>query len=205
MLLKIFRKVRNEVNLYLRRRKYNGRKLETDTYTIISSNCIAGSIYKDFGLPFNSPTIGLFICGNDFVKFASNLRYYLSLPVSEGECSKWLGKTSYPLGIIDDVELHFLHYDTFEEARCKWERRALKVNFNRVYLIMTDRDFTTYEDIVNFSKIKAHKKLSFVSNNYQEIPGTIFCHRYEGDSQVGVLPLFMEYSDYFDVVEWLDS
>lgn len=205
MIFKIFRKVRNEADRYIRKRKYKGRILNTNGYTIISSNCMAGSIYKDFGLPFNSPTIGLFLCGSDFVKLASNLRYYLSLSVEEGEYSRWVGKTTYPLGIIDDIEIHFLHYDSFDDAKAKWERRALKVDFDRVYLIMTDRDFTTYEDIRKFSEIETYKKLCFVSKNYEEIPNTVFCQKYEADVQVGVLPLFMEYSQYFDVVSWLDD
>lgn len=28
----------------------------------------------------------------------------------------------YPIGILDDIELHFMHYKTFEEAAKHWQK-----------------------------------------------------------------------------------
>ena len=47
--------------------------------TIISNNCWGGNVYQKFGLKYTSPTIGLFMIGEDYVKFCKNLRYYSTL------------------------------------------------------------------------------------------------------------------------------
>lgn len=34
---------------------------------------------------------------------------------------------TYPIGKLEDLEIHFLHYKTENEAREKWERRTLRM------------------------------------------------------------------------------
>lgn len=204
MIAKVLRRLSNELKYYIRKRKYKKRPLQRTDYTIISSNCIGGSIYKDFNLPFNSPTIGLFIHGKDYVKFCTNLHYYLSMSLTKAEVSKWAGVVNYPVGIIGDIEIHFLHYDSFEAARDKWEKRRARVNYDNIYYIMTDRDFSTYSDMIEFDKIEG-RKVVFSSKNHKGISSLVYCYKYEGAGEVGMLPLFMEYSDYMDVVDWLDG
>lgn len=49
-----------------------------DDISILASNCIGGEIYHDLGLPFNSPTINLWMHQNDFLEFIKNLDFYLA-------------------------------------------------------------------------------------------------------------------------------
>lgn len=42
------------------------RKLKNRTPSILSNNCTAGVLYSDFGLPFASPTINMFMEFPDF-------------------------------------------------------------------------------------------------------------------------------------------
>ncbi|MFG1497422.1 DUF1919 domain-containing protein [Saccharospirillum sp. HFRX-1] len=205
MIIKVFKRLSNEFRFYLRSWKYKNRLLKKTNYTIISSNCIGGSIYKDFNLPFNSPTIGSFIHGQDFVRFCSRLSYYLSLDLVEITVSKWVGAVSYPVGLLEDVEIHFLHYESFESAKIKWERRRARVGYENLFFIMTDRDFSTYKDMKDFDRLDG-KKLLFSSVPHQEISSLVYCAKYRKAGQVGgMLPLFMEYSDYVDIVNWLDE
>ena len=76
---------------------------EHDNITIISCNCIGGLVYSDLGMKFFSPTINLFIKSPDFVKFANNLKYYLSQELT------LVSEKEYPIGRIDDIYIHFLH------------------------------------------------------------------------------------------------
>ena len=57
-------------------------KLERTDFTIISNNCWAASVYRRYGLPYLSPTAGLYFFADDFVKFAGALRHYTSVPLS---------------------------------------------------------------------------------------------------------------------------
>ena len=50
-------KVKKKQFYHLRRRK----KLKNNNITILSNNCLAGILYHDFQMKFNSPTINLFL------------------------------------------------------------------------------------------------------------------------------------------------
>jgi len=81
--------------------RYNGLEV-----TIISNNCIGGVIYSDFGLRFNSPTINLFFFANDYIRFLKALDHYLTTELIEVEESHYLKNVGYPVGVLDDVEIH---------------------------------------------------------------------------------------------------
>ncbi len=55
--------------------------LNTTDFTIISQNCWGGVTYEWYGLEKKSPTAGLWMFSDDYLKFISNLRYYLSLEI----------------------------------------------------------------------------------------------------------------------------
>ena len=81
----ILQKVRNAKIKYSRYKKCKARRkqlLFTD-FTIISNNCWGGLVYQYFGLPYTSPTVGLFIMDDDYIKFLENLDYYLSQPLAQ--------------------------------------------------------------------------------------------------------------------------
>lgn len=109
-------------------------KLRVKDCTIISQNCIGGVFYHDMGLQFLSPTINAFIPEPGFVKMVRNLRYYM-----EQELVMRWGE-EYPIGTLDDVEIHFMHYDTCKEVKEAWDRRKARINWNKIFVIGTDRD-----------------------------------------------------------------
>ena len=128
------------------------RKLRCTDFSIISNNCWAGTaVYQPFGLKYNTPTVGLFIMDEDYIRFIENLKWYLnqSLQFIEPRESKFYDKISkggpatisYPIATIgSDVEIHFLHYHSKEEAENKWLRRVKRVNFDRLLVKMSLRD-----------------------------------------------------------------
>jgi uncharacterized protein (DUF1919 family) len=59
----------------------------------------------------------------------------LSIPVEEVKSDK-----GYPVGVLKgeygDVLLYFMHYDSFLEAKNKWEERASRVNMENLFILM---------------------------------------------------------------------
>ena len=117
-------------------------QLRNRDVTIISQNCIGGVFYHDMQLPFSSPTINLFIKEPDFVRFVLNLQHYMDCKL----IMRW--DEEYPVGVLDDIEIHFMHYDTCREAKEAWERRAHRINLKKILVLATDRngfDQATFE------------------------------------------------------------
>ncbi|EAK5966748.1 DUF1919 domain-containing protein, partial [Campylobacter lari] len=53
--------------------------------SIFSNNCIAGFLYNDYNIKFYSPTINLQFTPMDFIKFCSNIDFYLSIKLEENQ------------------------------------------------------------------------------------------------------------------------
>ena len=102
--------------------------LKNYTFSIISNNCWGGIVSRDRGIVYNSPTAGLFFFADDYIKFLTNLKYYLSLDmtqisVNQSKYAQVLLKQydeNLIIGVLDDVEVIMLHYKSFEEAKNKW-------------------------------------------------------------------------------------
>ncbi len=102
-----------ERRLYNIRRK---KRLKNRDFTIIASNCNGSFMYHDMGLRYLTPTVNLAIGMDDFVKMAENLKQYMEQEIVEVK-----GENGCPVGLLGDIRINFVHYDTFEEGRKKWE------------------------------------------------------------------------------------
>lgn len=171
------------------RRKY----LINDDFTIISNNCWGGLIYQSYGLPYRTPTIGLFFPAKDFIRFVYNFDHYIeqNLVFIKPEDSKWFGAMNnksnwgqYPIGILDDVEIHFLHYKDTNEAYEKWERRKKKINRKKLIFKFNDQNFCTEEDLILWAQLNRNNKICFTCKNYPSIPGIIFVKGAKRQSEI---------------------
>lgn len=148
------------------------KKIHNKDFTIISNNCWGGLVYQSYGLPYQSPTAGLFILPDDYVKFVKDLKKYLSkkLEFIKPDESKWralLGEDfDYPVARLGDIEIYFVHYKTAEEAKEKWERRAKRVNYDKVIYKMSDQNFCKKQNLEEFVRLPMKNKVCFVSKNY---------------------------------------
>lgn len=151
---------------------YDRFKYKTSEFVIVSNNCWGGEIYKRLGLPYNTPFIGLFIQGTDYLKLLQNFDYYMSLDpkfsVGENVESVLTAKPlDYPLGMLGDIEIHFVHYKDSAEASEKWMRRKERMlrimNKNKYYFKIDDRDSgSSSSDIITaFHGLKFTNKISF--------------------------------------------
>ena len=172
--------IREKTNKFLAQSRL--KKLKRSDFSIISNNCWAGSVYRYFGLPYQSPTAGLYLFAEDYVKFAADLKRYLSLPVHfidaedsrHCEALKLRGEQEKPIARLDDIEVVFLHYPTQEEAEAKWRRRADRVNWENLFIKFSQMNECSDEDVRRFDAIEHPNKLCFTAKPYPEVECAIF-------------------------------
>ena len=153
--------------------KRRGKKLHCKDFTIISNNCWGGTVYESYGMQKLSPTVGMFIMPDDYLKFISRLDYYLDQPLVfiDPDLSKWKRELegrknwkTYLIGKLDDIELHMLHYHDENSAKSKWEARIKRVNNNRLLFKFNDQNGAQLEHIIRFVELPLKNKLCFVAN-----------------------------------------
>lgn len=190
------------------RKEYQGGE---ENITLLASNCIGGEIYYDLGLKFNSPTINLWMVQPDFLKLAKNLQYYIDLDLVFND--KLENKYNCPVGLLgknekETIMLVFLHYKTREEAYSKWNERKKRINYDRIALLMSDRDGITYEDLIEFGKIPCWRKVVFTYKDYPELVYTFRLEQEKGKEyvrnyQIKKWNTFWRWESQFNCAKWL--
>ncbi len=194
-----------ELEWQIHRRKKR-MALKNRDFSIISSNCSGTFIYYDLKLPYTSPTVNLSIGMNDFVRMVKNLEWYMAQKLVEVETEK-----EYPVGMLGDVEIHFIHYQTFEEAVRKWERRKKRINWNNLFIIGIERDGCTYDTIREFEQLPYKNKVIFTHVKYLEIPSAYCIKGFEKEKELGCITNFRNqlkrrrYLEDFDYVRFLNG
>lgn len=182
------------------------RKLANPDFTIIASNCVGTFIYYDLGIPFLSPTINLTIGMNDFVRFAENLREYM-----EEEIVEIKGEKDCPAGMLGDIRINFVHYDTFEEGVRKWQERKKRINWDNLFFIGSERGECTYETIRRFDQLPYDNKVILTHVRYPEFSSAYCIKGFEENEELGMILNYKKrflkrrYLDDFDYVTFLNS
>lgn len=183
MFARIVTSVRYRLNTQvLRFKKFVRRRaLTSKDFTIISNNCWGSFVSQHYGLPYNSPTCGLLILGEDYVKFCGNLKFYVAqrlefIPFKEGRFYKLLdGCKPFPVAKLGDIEVYFMHYKTPEEAAEKWYRRCKRINWNKIVFKLSHRASSTNEIVEAFAALNLPNKLIFAEKSFGEstilVPG----------------------------------
>lgn len=156
-------------------RKYRKGKLRNKDFSIISNNCWGGSIYQRLDLPYTSPTVGIYFYADEYIKFLSNLEHYLSIKpiIIHPNKSKYANQLSklkvyryFPIGIIDDVEVVFLHYRSDEEAIQKWEKRKKRINLSNLIVKFNDQNECSEQHLIEFDRLPYKNKICFTAREY---------------------------------------
>ena len=150
-------------------------KLKNKDFSLISRDCIGGVLYHQFGQRFLSPTINLFFTIEDFNYFCRYLNKYIKAELSECKNSG----VDYPVGVLTPksifrklkpIKVGFMHYDSFENAKAKWEERKSRINYQNILVInsccySTEVDSLTKKDIEEWNKVK-YPKIILVDKSY---------------------------------------
>ena len=186
-------KIRELLNPYFGpiRRRMAGLKKD-NSFTIISNNCWGGHVYRYFNLFYSSPTVGMFFFAEEYLRFLRNLKYYLSLnirfiTISESRYRDILierNNPNCPIGVLDDVEIVFLHYHSAEEAYQKWNRRKERMDFSRIIVKMSEQNLCTPEHLKEFDSLPYQEKFVFVHRDYG-LESQIVCKEFASKQEVG--------------------
>ena len=162
--------------------------LESESFSIISSDCIGGILYHDLHKKFLSPTINLSIFGNTFLTFCKHLEYFLSQ-----ELEFVTTKKPHPVAILkgpseeEVVKINFVHYQTKENAQESWNKRKSRINFKQLFFIynIDDVDCKTVSQIDNLIKrgyrffVICRKNSSEVERPYIHISSFLNSHKHD--------------------------
>lgn len=166
-------------------------KITNKDISIISNNCIGGVLYHDLGIRFNSPTINTLIYGNEFVYFANNLKYYISINLVLHD------NTNYPIGILKsdnpnlpDIYIHFLHDNDFEIAKQNWNRRKQRVNYNNLIIIYEHFNKTSTSVLQDYNSINCDKKIAFTHKKFKNIPCSFYVKACKNEKSFGTITKF---------------
>lgn len=204
----IQRKIREQTNpLFVKTRR---QRLNRCDFSIISNNCWGGSVYRYFGLPYQSPTAGLYFFASDYVRFSANLRHYLALPLefidaresSHYDVLKKRGEVNKPIALIDDVEIVFLHYPTAKDAAEKWCRRVDRINWDNLFIKFSQMNSCTDKDLHTFDEIDFPNKLCFTAKPRSDLQCAVFHPASVDDGQI--LNDTDRFSQGLDLYSWLN-
>lgn len=210
----MYSRILNKLKEYsskLYRKKINEnmkKKLVNKDPTIISSNCIGGILSHDLGLQFRSPTVNLFMTAEDYINFIENLAFYISMPFTDFDVTT----KPFPIGKLGDISVYFVHYKTVDECVEKWNARKDRIDFDNIFVTMTDRNCESNLDVIidRFQKLP-YNKVFFSHKPYPNHDCVVYIPGFEKDGKVGELNKFVDfygnryYEKYFDCVNWLNG
>ena len=166
------------------------KKIQINRFTLISQNCIGGVFYHDMGLQFQSPTINLFFVAEDFLKFVEHLEYYLSIKIQV------IPGDAYPIGILGDITIHFLHYHTCADAEEAWIKRTKRVLLDKIVVCATDRDGFTDDIFVRWKQLPYPKVLFTANAAYGAERDSVYYEKYDSlESVPDLIPKREFYKD----------
>lgn len=186
-------------------------RLKNHEFCIICNNCFGGHLYEVTNRPYNTPTVGLYFFAEDYIKFIENLKNYLTEDINFiqqsrfEECHVEHQTLNYPIGILsNNLEIHFLHYKSEEEAKTKWNRRKARIIENKILVIMNDQNRFSENLMDRFNTIKFPKV--FLSAKPREGKNVKYISYYKNKDAVGDMynDKFKCFRD-FDLVEWVKN
>lgn len=216
-------KITRRINKWVRPRFVVPKKraaLEKNDISILCNNCTAGFILHDLGLRFDSPTVNMFFHGLDFFDFIEHFEYYIAQPLVQIPNPNYdPAAPDYPVailsggGVFKDLELHFLHYHSFEEANEKWESRKARLHMDSLYVIWTFMGMKPNEEqYIRAQNLPVKNKVLFVNHpvDKEKYPDFYYIKGFENQIGTGQLGDFINlkgerYYDQFDYVDWINK
>ncbi len=170
---------------------------------------MGGVFYHDAGCQFSSPTINMAFDGEDFIKFLENPKHYLF-----GKSFDFISypDLDYPIAMIDDIEIRFVHYKTQEDCIEKWRSRAERIIWDKLFIIGTDRDGLYKPELLKrFDRLPYKNKLLFTAQPHPEYPWAVQLPQFKKKEQVGIVSYYADFKGHryyetgVDIASWIRS
>ena len=105
--LRILIGYRNRVTRKIGRIFFRAR-LKNKTFSVIANNCWGAEVYKEAGLPYLTPFVGLYIFAPCYIRLLSDLKVYMGqelqfIPVSRyafANAQRATMTAKYPIGVL---------------------------------------------------------------------------------------------------------
>jgi uncharacterized protein (DUF1919 family) len=184
--------------------------LERTDFTIISNDCWGQALYDEWGLPRRTPMVGAGMRAECFIQFLTDIQGYLESPLRFVSLSRHesinrlrLRRAVWPIGLLrDDVEVHFLHYQSTQGARDAWESGRKLVNFDRLAVkFSVDKDGAVLRHIHEFDRMPFKRKLLISERDHPDIPSAIHVPNYIINGAM----MFRRSLGFFDCAHWLNT
>ncbi|WP_150539772.1 DUF1919 domain-containing protein [Actinobacillus vicugnae] len=203
----MFNLAKKAINKFLRKaiNALNRQRLQNHAMSVLSINCNGAFILHELEQQFRSPFVNLFLSPADFIKYLKNITHYMQAELVFESTNK-----SYPVGKLADLTIHFMHYHSEQEALEKWVERTKRINLDNLFVIMTDRDGCTYQDLQEFDRLPFANKVVFTHKPYPEFQSAFYIKGFETQPQVGDLFEFSgwngkKYYDQFNYIDWFNG
>lgn len=180
-----------------------GKKIKNKEITIISNSCLAADICYQYGLEPFSFLERAFIKPLEYIKFLSNLEYYL---LSEPKII--CDKKFYIIIKLDDIYIYYLHAEIIPHIYKKntMHYNNLFILFNMQY---NDREEDEIKVLKLFQKLPYKNKI-FITGNYKlqneknvfyikNLSGSNIYTRYVKNNNL------VQLSDCIDFVRWFNG
>ena len=205
--------IKRKIHLFILKKSIRKKHI-----TIISQNCIGGVIYNMLGMKFMSPTINLYINGEDFVKLIESPKYYFSItpkPFIENYVEPTNKKICFPLIKVGDLTIYCRHYRNCEDAIDAWNRRRKRIDFNNIYVIATSWNLLEKKALIKRVNDCKYPNVIFTYDKYiysncVHLKG----NKWKKDERGFVKPALPNYSEngyirnfeeQFDFVKWINT
>lgn len=199
------------------RKPLNPETLTNKQFTIVSDDNWGEELYKAFNLPNLTPFIGIHIYNKDFVKLTENFNYYINHEIQFIDSSesnnihdfRHTYGVQYPIGKLDDIEIHFTKFRSEQDALKSWQEGKNKIVWDNIYFKMdASYEEENIDEINNFQKISVKNKVCFLKyhdkNKLKELinkDNFILMDFWNPESAI-----FFPYSlSTFDVINWLNN
>lgn len=178
-------------------------------FSIISNNCWGGAIYQSLRRPYLTPFAGIFLMAPCYLRLLEDLRAHLRHPPRQAGESRYesirmtrgIVAPRHPIGILgDDVEIHFLHYGTWEEALDKWQRRTARIRWDRLFVKFGEQNESSAELVRRFLALPYPRKVCLTNRRNLAGPDVVCLG---GAGPTTRLQENLAYRRWLDVPDWL--
>ncbi|HEX9025909.1 MAG TPA: DUF1919 domain-containing protein [Clostridium sp.] len=180
-------------------------------FSIICNNCLGGFIYQYYNIEYRTPTLGLFFLARDYVKFLSDIKFYLTKqlefinPIESiyyENFKNLAGFMEFPIAKLYDIEIFFMHYKNKEEVIEKWTRRINKINWNNLIIIFAENETCNLEIIKQFDDLQFQNKICFTKDDHKEIKSSCYIEEMNDPTRTWDVETIMK---HFDLTEFINN
>lgn len=189
-------------------------RLKNPDFCLVANNCWGSRIYQELDFKYNTPFVGLFFYSPCYIRLLSDLKYFLDQKIEFIEKSKYpkvkpeRQTDGYPIGLLGgQVEIHFLHYSSDQEALETWQRRVQRVRLDNLFVAFSDRELFFEEDhLAAFEELPFTHKVFFTAKRHLNTSSSVWIS--ECASEPFVTNLYAKsylVHRHFDVIDWLNG